>query len=446
MFTVFTTELPIDREFRQLFELSPVGIALVDEYGVVAEANQAMCTLLGRPAAEVLEHATYEFTHSEDLASLAWSAEEVPDPTRRREIRFVHPAGEVRWACLSVTAIPGPDNKGWRLVHAQDLTQHKAAEFALAESEATLSAIASLARCVEVGADPRPVAVAAARSVARASTVALIELATDTLVITASEGMNLRGVPLPLNGTSATAHAWRTGQGWFTTDAAASPLDEPARRGLQDTDSTLLQPVIVDGTVIALLAITWQQRVSTMTDSAVRSLRELAAVTGLALTTTRVPATLAGTSGVSSPAQSTERWNWDVQVFELMEQARTSTQPLTVALVDLDHFAAFDDTFGADAGDELLRQFAIEAGARLRKGDVFAWWGGEEFILALPNCTPAEVKDLLQVIRSSVPAGCTCSIGTTTWNPDEAITETVERADSALYEAKRAGRSRTVTG
>ena len=56
-----------------------------------------------------------------------------------------------------------------------------------------------------------------------------------------------------------------------------------------------------------------------------------------------------------------------------------------------------------------------------------------------------QAERILQRVQASVPTGCTCSIGATTWNPDEPITTTVSRADAALYDAKRVGRDRRVT-
>jgi diguanylate cyclase (GGDEF)-like protein len=101
-----------------------------------------------------------------------------------------------------------------------------------------------------------------------------------------------------------------------------------------------------------------------------------------------------------------------------------------------------NDTRGHNDGDALLRNFAVAAAAVLRLEDVFARWGGEEFIVALPDTTAEQAAHILDRVRCSVPAGQTCSIGHTTWIPGETLTETVTRADGALYEVKNTGRNR----
>jgi len=248
-----------------------------------------------------------------------------------------------------------------------------------------------------------------------------------------------------LSGSSAAAEVWRSGAEHLQSDAGEEPPLEPAIRALEDTISTLWEPVIVEGSVIALLVVTWERRVPGLTEEAVQQVREVAAETAMALHATHLRAKLECAASTDPLTGSLNRRAWDTQLLELMAHARSSRQPLTVALVDFDHFKAFNDTFGHTAGDEVLRAFAAEASVTLRGGDVFARWGGEEFVLALPDCTPVQVERILQRVQASVPTGCTCSIGATTWNPDEPITTTVSRADAALYDAKRVGRDRRVT-
>ena len=284
MFTLLETPLQPDDQYREIFARSPLGFALLDEHGLFAEVNPAMCRLLGRPAAELRGRALREFAHPEDLTE--------PDLSSQLEARYLNPDGEVRWAWSTATAIPGPAGELWTLLHVQDVTDHKAAELALRESAAKLAALASLARCVQMGQDPRPVAVAAARSLAGASTVAMVELSTDILVITACDGTDLTGVRLPLSGSSAAAEVWRSGAEHLQSDAGEEPPLEPAIRALEDTISTLWEPVIVEGSVIALLVVTWERRVPGLTEEAVQQVREVAAETAMALHATHLRAKL----------------------------------------------------------------------------------------------------------------------------------------------------------
>ncbi|WP_369803616.1 diguanylate cyclase domain-containing protein [Mycobacterium sp. NAZ190054] len=130
---------------------------------------------------------------------------------------------------------------------------------------------------------------------------------------------------------------------------------------------------------------------------------------------------------------------WDAQVAAKITVIGDA--PMTVAVIDLDNFKAFNDSRGHTVGDALLQHFATAATASIRSGDIFARWGGEEFIVALPDATPEEAEKILHRLRHCVPFGQTCSIGYTVHTPPDTLSDTVARADKALYEAKRRGRN-----
>ncbi|WP_080697029.1 sensor domain-containing diguanylate cyclase [Mycobacterium asiaticum] len=136
------------------------------------------------------------------------------------------------------------------------------------------------------------------------------------------------------------------------------------------------------------------------------------------------------------------RRGWDSSLSALLPHVRQDAAPWVIALLDFDHFKAYNDAHGHSQGDELLRIFAGTARSSLRAHDLFARWGGEEFILALPETPPEETTGILNRIRACIPAGQTCSVGYTTWLPPEALTHAVNRADAALYQAKTLGRDR----
>ncbi len=142
------------------------------------------------------------------------------------------------------------------------------------------------------------------------------------------------------------------------------------------------------------------------------------------------------------------------RLVEALEQevarARRSRRPLSVAMIDLDYFKRYNDTFGHSAGDELLRRFAFRTTRRLRAQDLVARYGGEEFCLVLPETDCQCASELLDGIRVAGidhdPLGrpVTFSAGLATWDGDESAEELVFRADASLYRAKAAGRDRVV--
>jgi diguanylate cyclase (GGDEF)-like protein len=137
-----------------------------------------------------------------------------------------------------------------------------------------------------------------------------------------------------------------------------------------------------------------------------------------------------------------------------MARAQRSGQPLSVALLDLDHFKRVNDNYGHQAGDVVLMGFAKAASRGLRGSDVLARWGGEEFLLMLPNtgtdeagqCVVRMRKDLSRVVFEEVAPSLTItfSAGLTTYQAGESLEAVTERADRAMYRAKEEGRNCTV--
>jgi diguanylate cyclase (GGDEF)-like protein len=120
---------------------------------------------------------------------------------------------------------------------------------------------------------------------------------------------------------------------------------------------------------------------------------------------------------------------------------------VVLALLDLDHFKAYNDSRGHQAGDDLLRAAgAAWAGhlAHLGPRGLLARWGGEEFVAVVAGESPERAVELLDELRALVPEGQTCSVGVGRWDGTEPPAETLRRADALLYEAKAAGRDRLV--
>ena len=133
---------------------------------------------------------------------------------------------------------------------------------------------------------------------------------------------------------------------------------------------------------------------------------------------------------------------WDEEVQREIARARRSGQPLTLAMVDLDHFKRFNDAHGHAAGDDMLAEVAASWRRALRTNDVLARYGGEEFAVLLPACEADEAVRLLDRLRDATPRGETCSVGVATFRLDDTAASLGGRADAALYEAKRSGRDR----
>ena len=134
------------------------------------------------------------------------------------------------------------------------------------------------------------------------------------------------------------------------------------------------------------------------------------------------------------------------QLAGLVSAARRHGRPLSVAVLDLDHFKRVNDEYGHQAGDLVLVAAVAAMGRRLRAEDQLGRLGGEEFLVLLPDTGPAAARRVADALRRQVaaadaPVPVTASLGVATWEGEtpEAL---LHRADQALYAAKRAGRNR----
>ena len=135
---------------------------------------------------------------------------------------------------------------------------------------------------------------------------------------------------------------------------------------------------------------------------------------------------------------------WDEELIKALHRARRTSQPCTVALLDLDHFKRYNDTHGHQAGDALLRDTARSLATKLRAGDLIARYGGEEFALLLHGCDGANALKFFERLHGVTLEGQTFSAGVAESDGKEEGSGAVQRADEALYRAKAGGRNRTV--
>jgi diguanylate cyclase (GGDEF)-like protein/PAS domain S-box-containing protein len=134
----------------------------------------------------------------------------------------------------------------------------------------------------------------------------------------------------------------------------------------------------------------------------------------------------------------------DEQLPREMARARRAESGLCLALVDLDLFKAYNDTHGHLAGDEMLRRCALAWDSELRGEDTIVRFGGEEFLVVLPDSEPEQAAEIVERLRAATPGEQTCSAGLACWDFAESAEDLVGRADSALYRAKADGRDRLV--
>lgn len=155
----------------------------------------------------------------------------------------------------------------------------------------------------------------------------------------------------------------------------------------------------------------------------------------------------------------TSVWNrggiFDVLKREV-ERARRSNQNLSLCMLDLDHFKRINDNFGHLVGDDVLKEMCLRVTGAVRPYDALGRYGGEEFLLVFPETNLEQAQAQAERVRQAVgnrpfqltketSETITISIGVAEFREDEEIDSAVDRADKALYQAKKEGRNKVVS-
>jgi len=144
----------------------------------------------------------------------------------------------------------------------------------------------------------------------------------------------------------------------------------------------------------------------------------------------------------------------DLYMEKAIPLCQRQGHPLTMIIFDIDHFKTINDTYGHIAGDMILKKVVKVIKGIIRDSDVFVRTGGEEFILILPNCPLEQGTKLAERIRKAIESTkftyketriwVTISMGITEYIKGQDLTQFFDRADQALYRAKKSGRNRVV--
>jgi diguanylate cyclase (GGDEF)-like protein len=284
---------------------------------------------------------------------------------------------------------------------------------------------------------------AGAVQVSRAEIGALLELeAYGGLRCTASSAGPVDLRIDPPGAGAAEAHpafvALQSATAVLTRDGATLPM-EPTR---QRTVAWL--PVLREGRAVAVLAVAWAWRVGTIADRDASAAAFFAVEAGVVMNRAAAVQELQSQVRTDSLTGARNRRAWDEELPRYMARAARTGQPFCVAALDLDNFKGYNDDWGHDRGDRLLRDVATAWRAAVREVDFLARFGGDEFAVVLPDCDLEAAGTVLERVIAAVPEGQTGSGGVAQWDRSESAEQLFNRADSALYESKRSNRGRVV--
>jgi diguanylate cyclase (GGDEF)-like protein len=209
-------------------------------------------------------------------------------------------------------------------------------------------------------------------------------------------------------------------------------------------------PLVAQGETVGLFYV--EEQHDTMIHD--QDLHALSETIGLSLVNLRLQEKLRNQS-IRDPLTGLFNRRYLEESLELeCSRAERSKDPISVVMLDVDHFKRFNDTFGHDAGDIVLKHVSEILRRSIRQGDVACRFGGEEFVVVLPGTGAAEALEVAERVRQSVQklavvyrnqslGRSTVSLGVAVYPvAGETPAELIEAADQALYRAKNAGRDR----
>ena len=274
--------------------------------------------------------------------------------------------------------------------------------------------------------------------IAGASLAILFEpdLQAGVLRSSAIAGFAIDPFVIPISPANPVGAAFLAGRPHLSTGMNDRALAAPeVWRACGHPDTVLYQPLVRGGESIGVFAVAWQDGES-VTGARTSTVELLAHEAALVLRQADHVSLLTGMAETDPLTGLPNRRAWDAGVARALREGRE----ITVAIIDIDNFKQFNDTYGHLAGDRLLRESAAVWRELLRGGDLLARLGGEEFGLLLLDCAPAMVVEVTERLRAATAGRQTCSAGLATRRSGEPFESVVARADQALYEAKAAGR------
>jgi diguanylate cyclase (GGDEF)-like protein len=226
-------------------------------------------------------------------------------------------------------------------------------------------------------------------------------------------------------------------------DTPMSPVTHALLAGVR-ARSGHVRAVVDGGRAVAVLGIAWRHARAGLTREQEELVAALAGEAARAIERDAHAALLRRQARTDELTALPNRRAWDEAVARELARARRDGTPLCLALLDLDHFKAFNDLRGHQAGDAHLRRTAARWRRELRTVDVLARYGGEEFGILLPGCGLDEAREVVERVRAATPDGESASAGVVAYDGRSSAEALLRRADAALYRAKHAGRATTV--
>jgi diguanylate cyclase (GGDEF)-like protein/PAS domain S-box-containing protein len=407
------------RYFDIAFDDAPIGMALLNPDGEYVRVNRALCVMLGRSELDVLGRRDQEFTHPEDRAAdieAAWRILEGEVDTHQCEKRWVRPDGSIVWVLVNLTFLR--DAAGLPLswvAQIQDITARRHAEEEVRRQRDLSEAVVA--------------AMNDGFALTRDGEIVMVNDALCRLTGFARDELLGARPPYPYWPPERRGESLAARQ--HILDHSGGELELVLMRKDGERFHALLAAAAVTGPDGTRLGF-----VNTIRDISDRKRHE------------RDLERKASSDGLTGLLNRTAFMG---RLREAIDRAREGDQPLSLVLIDIDHFKAINDRHGHPLGDRVLVDTAARLRSISRAEDHVARIGGEEFAWLLPSTSPeaaeAAAERARRLVQTTVRAGAdsvTVSLGVCGLNHARDADELYQLADAALYRAKADGRNRCV--
>lgn len=443
---------------RAIFDNAAAGIALAGTDDHFLEVNQGWIDMLGYTAAEAGALTPRDIVHPDDILNNQAQIEAFKHGETAHfssEQRLVRKDGSIFWGNVSVTPIAGSQgNIEAFIAIITDITERKRAEAALQQTNAELILLSEMSDLLQTCRTEAE----AATVIAQVAPQLFPDLSGALYTISASrtqaEAIAVWGT-LPVQRVCAPHECWSLRRG----RRHLSCNDQPGLVCLHLPDplpeNALCYPMIAQGETLGIFHLC--REVGPLSEATQQLATTTAEHLSLALANVRLRETLRH-QAIRDPLTGlfNRRYMEESLERELHRAARHNIT-LGVIMLDLDHFKRFNDTFGHAAGDTILRELGNLLQSQLHGEDIACRYGGEEFALIILDAPLAIVIQRAEQLRAAVRqlnvtyreqslGTVTLSLGVAVY-PDHGVTaeELLRAADTALYQAKAAGRNRVVT-
>jgi len=458
--------------YRRLFETAKDGILLLDaDTGRITDVNPFLQDMLGYSHAELIGKALWEIGPIKDIAASrdAMNQLQKKEYVRYENLPLETKAGQhIQVEFVSNVYLVD----GWRVIqcNVRDITARKTAEESLQKvNDELLASVAELKRRDEEMKSLIRLNDLLQSCTIQAEAYQVVGLVANELFAGDSGGLAISGSPIqplemvagwgnesPLKARFSLEDCWaiRRGQLHEVIDPAVDLLCHHFVH--QPQTGYLCVPLIVKSGTVGLLCLTGAAAKAIGSSTRQQLAVAVCETIKLSLYNLKLREELREQAMHDPLTGLCNRRYLEENLARELHRARRGNLPLCVVMLDLDNFKPFNDTFGHNAGDSILRGLALALRENLRKSDISCRYGGDEFVLVLPDSSLADAQQRVEQIRAlvkerqirqgySVVDMPTLSAGVAEApKHGSTTTELLHAADNAMYAAKQAGRNRVV--